>query len=151
MISGTGTPHRPHAPQSPLGRFWAFIVSLDKLQIGMALFLCAVGLVFIYSTGVQAGRGAASFWRHLFWLGVGTAAYIVCSIPDPRTSRFRAIAFVAYPLAVLLLAVVLMFLRCRCSTHCRWLCAAGVLRSSAIRLPRLGSCLIIPVQKAGYA
>lgn len=144
MIS-TGTPRRSAASQSPLGRFWAFIVSLDKLQIGTALFLCAVGLVFIYSTGVQAGRGSASFWRHLFWLGVGMAAYIVCSIPDPRTSRFRAIAFVVYPLTVVLLAVLLIpGVGVRAGGACRWL-GVGSLRIQPSEFAKLGLILALSV------
>ena len=111
MISDTGTPHRAAAPQSPLEKVGAFLASLDKLQLGMALFLCAVGLVFIRSTGMQANRGAASFWRQLFWMGAGLAVYILCAIPDPRKTRFKVTAFLVYPVTVMLLV---MF-DCTCS------------------------------------
>ena len=52
---------RGHAPEPLPSRFRAFAASLDKLQIFTILFLSGVGLLFIYSTGVQAGYGAGFF------------------------------------------------------------------------------------------
>ena len=106
MIPGAGTPRRSAGAKSPLGKVLAFVSSLDMLQLGMTLFLAAVGLVFIRSIGAQSPRGMAAFWNQLFWLGVGGAVYIGCALVDPRSRRVRTVAFLVYPLTVLLLVLV---------------------------------------------
>ena len=144
MIS-TGTPQRSAAAQSPLGKLWAFIVSLDKLQLGTTLFICAVGLVFIHSVGVQQqpGRGTVAFWRQLAWLTVGMAIYILCSLPDPRTSHFRVISFFFYLGTLVLLALVLIpRVGIRMNGACRWL-GAGTLRIQPSEFAKLGLILAL--------
>ena len=46
MIPGAGTPRRSAGAKSPLGKVLAFVSSLDMLQLGMLLFLAAVGLAY---------------------------------------------------------------------------------------------------------
>ena len=145
MISDTGTPRRPADPQSPLGRLWAFIVSLDKLQIGTTLFICGVGLVFIYSVGMQQqpGRGTVAFWRQLAWLGVGMIAYVLCALPDPRNSRFRVISFFFYLVTlVLLVALLVPGVGIRMNGACRWL-GVGTIRIQPSEFAKLGLILAL--------
>ena len=149
MISDTGTQHRAAAPQSPLEKVGAFLASLDKLQLGMALFLCAVGLVFIHSTGMQAGRGAASFWRQLFWMGAGLAVYILCAIPDPRKTRFKVMAFLVYPVTVVLLVLLLIpHVGVKAGGAYRWL-GVGTLRIQPSEFAKLGMILALSVLFSG--
>jgi len=150
MLADTGTPNRDAAPRSFTGKILAFVASLDKLQLGMALFLCCVGLIFIHSTGVQAGRGAASFWRQLFWLGVGGAVYLLCSLPDPRRVQFKVSAAVLYPVSVLLLAVLLIpHVGIRAGGACRWL-GFGALRIQPSEFAKLGLILALSVLFSGF-
>lgn len=109
-------------------RLWHGIASLDKLNLAAALFLGAVGLVFIYSTGVQAGYGAFFFRRQLIWLGVGFAAYALCAVPDLRHYRYRILAVFLYLAALVLLGAVLVpGVGIRVYGATRWL-GAGPLR-----------------------
>ena len=143
MLPGSGTPQSADAADSPLRRLFAFIASLDKLQLGMVLFLSAVGLVFIYSTGMQAGRGEASFRRQLFWLAVGAAGYFLCAVPDPRKDRVRVLASLIYPAAVLLLIPVLIpGIGIRAGGASRWL-GVGALRIQPSEFAKLGLILAL--------
>ena len=99
---------RDESEKSPPERLFSFVVSLDKLQFGTVLFLSAVGLLFIYSTGMQAGSGAFFFRRQLVWLAAGAVAYFLCALPDPRRPRCRVIAFLVYLAAVVMLVLVLI-------------------------------------------
>jgi len=95
-------------PVSFPARLRVFIASLDKLQLFSMLFLSGVGLVFIYSTGIQAGLGATFFRRQLVWLALGLVAYFVCAIPDLRRPRYRVLAAFGYLVALLLLVLVMI-------------------------------------------
>ena len=94
--------------ESPLGRLRHFISSLDKINLLSVLFLCSVGLVFIYSTGIQAGYGAFFFRRQLIWLAVGGVAYFLCAAPDPRRHGLRIAAVLFYLASLVLLGAVLI-------------------------------------------
>ncbi|MBO7089502.1 MAG: FtsW/RodA/SpoVE family cell cycle protein, partial [Lentisphaeria bacterium] len=144
-MTPTGTPRRSAASQSPLEKLWAFIVSLDPLQIGTTLFICAVGLVFIYSVGVQQhpGHGPTAFWRQLSWLVVGMAVYVLCAIPDPRSSHFRVISFIFYAVTLVLLAALLVpKVGIRMNGACRWL-GAGMFRIQPSEFAKLGLILAL--------
>ena len=144
MVSA-GTPRSSAAPQSPLGKLWAFIVSLDKLQILTTVFICAVGLIFIHSVGVQQhpGRGTAAFWRQLAWLAVGMAAYVFCSLPDPRSAHFRVLSFIFYLVTLALLAALLVpGVGIRMNGACRWL-GTGTLRIQPSEFAKLGLILAL--------
>ena len=94
--------------ESPLGRLRHFISSLDKINLLSVFFLCTVGLVFIYSTGIQAGYGAFFFRRQLIWLAVGIVAYFFCAAPDPRRPGLRIAAVLFYLASLVLLGAVLI-------------------------------------------
>ena len=94
--------------ESPLGRLRHFISSLDKINLLTVVFLSATGLVFIYSTGIQAGYGAFFFRRQLIWLAVGFAAYFLCATPDPRRPGLRIAAVLFYLGSLVLLGAVLI-------------------------------------------
>jgi len=151
MLAGTGTPRREASSQSPLGKALAFAASLDKLQVGMVLFLCAVSLVFIYSTGIQAGRGAESFWRQLFWLAVGMAVYVLCSLPDPRKTTFKISAALVYPATLLLLLLLLIpHVGIKAGGAYRWL-GYGTLRIQPSEFAKLGLILALSVLFSGMS
>ena len=94
--------------ESLLTRLRRFVTSLDRLNLLSVLFLSTVGLIFIYSTGIQAGYGAFFFHRQLIWLGVGFAAYFICAATDPRRPAFRVISMVFYLGSLILLGAVLI-------------------------------------------
>ena len=94
--------------ESLVERFRRFISSLDKTNLLTVLFLCATGLVFIYSTGIQAGYGAFFFRRQLIWLAVGFAVYFLCAAPDPRRPKYRVTAILLYLGSLVLLGAVLI-------------------------------------------
>ena len=94
--------------ESLLERLRRFISSLDKINLLTVLFLSTIGLVFIYSTGIQAGYGAQFFHRQLIWLAVGFTAYILCAVPDPRRSGYRVIAVLLYLGSLVTLGAVLI-------------------------------------------
>ncbi len=86
----------------------AFVLRFDWLQIlPMAVLLC-FGVMFIYGTGQQVGGYAAdSFWKkQLQWIAIGLAIWAVLSFVDYRL--LGPVAFVAYPLAIILLVYVLI-------------------------------------------
>ena len=91
-----------------MGRLRHFISSLDKINLLTVLFLSATGLVFIYSTGIQAGYGAFFFRRQLIWLAVGFATYFLCASPDPQRPEYRVGAILLYLVSVVLLGAVLI-------------------------------------------
>jgi rod shape determining protein RodA len=149
MIRRSVPPPDDDAADSPLRRIFAFLGSLDKTQLGSALLLCAVGLLFIHSTGIQAGRGAAEFWRQFFWLAVGMSAYILCSLPDPRRSRSRILAFFVYPAVILLLILVLIpKVGIRLNGASRWL-GFGSLRIQPSEFAKLGLILALSALFSG--
>lgn len=151
MISGNGTTRRAAGTKSPLGKALSFVSSLDMLQVGMVLFLSVVGLVFIHSTGVQAGRGTASFWRQLFWLTAGLAVYVGCALADPRSRRVKTFAFLFYPLTMLLLAAVLVpGVGVRAGGASRWL-GFGMLRIQPSEFAKLGLILALATLFSGIS
>ena len=151
MILGTGTPRRAADAKSmsTLGRILTFLASLDKLQLGMVLFLSAVGLIFVYWIGVEAERGTESFHRHLFWLVIGLAVYVLCALPDPRRSRIRILAFFVYPVTVLLLIPVLIpGVGLSVNGARRWL-GFGLLRIQPSEFSKLGLILALSALFSG--
>ena len=107
MIRRAGEPDEGGA-ESLLTRLRRFVASLDKINLLAVLFLSAVGLVFIYSTGIQAGYGAFFFHRQLIWLAIGFAAYFICAAPDPRRPWLRVLVMIFYLGSLILLGVVLI-------------------------------------------
>ncbi len=138
------TPHRrDETPESFPERLIAFVASLDKLQFGAALFLSCVGLLFIYSTGMQAGDGAHFFRRQLVWLAVGGAAYFGCAVPDLSLRRYRVLAAVVYAATIVMLVLVLIpGVGIRVYGATRWL-GAGPLRIQPSEFAKLGLILAL--------
>ena len=142
MIRSTGH-RRDEGEKSLPERFFSFVASLDKLQFGTVLFLSAVGLLFIYSTGMQAGGGAFFFRRQLVWLAAGAVAYFLCALPDPRSPRSRVVAFLVYLAAVAMLVLVLVpHVGIRVYGATRWL-GAGAFRIQPSEPAKLGVILAL--------
>ena len=142
MIRRNGR-RRDESARSLPERFFHFVASLDKLQFGTVLFLSAVGLLFIYSTGMQAGSGAFFFRRQLVWLAAGAVAYFLCALPDPRAPRCRVIAFFVYLAAVAMLVLVLVpHVGIRVYGATRWL-GAGAFRIQPSEPAKLGVILAL--------
>lgn len=134
---------RGDTPGSLPGRLFAFAASLDALQLGAVLFLSGVGLVFIYSTGMQAGDGAFFFRRQLLWLAVGMAAYFGCALPDLSRRRYRVVAAIVYLLTVAMLVLVLIpGIGIRVYGATRWL-GAGPLRIQPSEFAKIGLILAL--------
>ena len=95
------------------------VAQFDFLLMGLALIIPLAGLVVLYSAGYDAGEeGAVSAWlpwlarspafsRQLLFitLGIGVMLVGVCLTP----SALGRIAYVAYPLCILLLVLVDLF------------------------------------------
>lgn len=134
---------RGKVQEPPPARLRAFLASLDKLQILTILFLSATGLLFIYSTGVQAGYGAVFFRRQLVWLAAGVVVYILCSLPDLSRPRYRVLSALAYVFALVLLVLVLVpGVGIRVYGATRWL-GAGELRVQPSELAKLALILAL--------
>lgn len=86
----------------------AFIASLDMLQLATLTFLLGVGLLFVYSTGVQhSGPGGSGFfYRQLCWIGVGSAVYLAAALSDYRSTHFRLLAVLFYFAVIIMLIIV---------------------------------------------
>ena len=139
----TETHRRGDTPESLPERLLAFAASLDKLQLGVVLFLSGVGLVFIYSTGIQAGDGAYFFRRQLLWLAVGAAAYFGCAVPDLSRRRYRVIAAIVYMVTLVMLVLVLIpGIGIRVYGATRWI-GAGPLRIQPSEFAKIGLILAL--------
>ncbi len=103
-------------------RFAAFFAGLDYLQFGVALALLGVGLIFIYSTGVQVDTAVsrAFFSKQIQWIAMGLAVYFFFAVLDYRALPVRIMVFGAYGISLLLLVAVLIFGR-KISGATRWL------------------------------
>ena len=87
--------------------FHVLFFRTDWLLILPMLVLLAVGEMFIYGTGQQAGGFAAStFWkRHLVYMAVGGGFWLFFSILDYRWCGPFSVIF--YPFALVRLVAVL--------------------------------------------
>ena len=91
--------------------------SFDYWQMFSLFILLGVGLLFIYSTGVQSGN-EAFFHRQMFWIGVSVPLYFIFSHVDSRFWEVIAESF--FVVSLLLLVAVLIF-GTRISGAKRWL------------------------------
>ncbi len=80
--------------------------SFDFWQLGCLIFLLGIGLLFIYSTGVQSGN-EFFFRRQLFWVGVSLPVYLIFSHVDAKFWEVVAEPF--FIVSLLLLVLVLIF------------------------------------------
>ena len=67
-----------------------FLAGFDWIQIAALIFLIGIGLIFIRSTGIQAGtrESLAFFPKQLQWIAIGTVFWLIClpnTAPSPRS------------------------------------------------------------------
>ena len=96
-------------PQSGGSKLVRFFTSFDYIQIAAMAVLLAVGVVFIYSTGVQIGTPASEgyYLRQLQWITIGLCFYVSLALVDFRKIMIPAVLF--YPVCIgLLIAVFLV-------------------------------------------
>jgi rod shape determining protein RodA len=85
-------------------RWWEWLHRVAWLQILPALFLLAVGVLFLYGTGQQSGD--PDLWRvQLRWIGLGTVVWLVLAILPYRYLATGSLLF--YPAS--LVGLVLVF------------------------------------------
>ena len=95
--------------QSGGSKLVRFFTSFDYIQIAAMAVLLAVGVVFIYSTGVQIGTPASEgyYLRQLQWITIGLCFYVSLALVDFRKIMIPAVLF--YPVCIgLLIAVFLV-------------------------------------------
>lgn len=87
--------------------FRILVFRTDWLLIVPMAVLLAIGAMFIYGTGQQAGGfAAATFWkRHLIYMAVGGSVWLFFSILDYRWCGPFSVIF--YPVTLILLVAVL--------------------------------------------
>ena len=95
-------------PQSGGSKLVRFFTSFDYIQIAAMAVLLAVGVVFIYSTGVQIGTPASEgyYLRQLQWITIGLCFYVSLALVDFRKIMIPAVLF--YPVCIGLLIAVLL-------------------------------------------
>ncbi|MDD5728435.1 MAG: rod shape-determining protein RodA, partial [Victivallales bacterium] len=93
---------------------------LDFMQISAVSCLLVIGIIFIYSTGQQAGTPAAlnAWWRQLQWIAVSIPVWILFTVIDYR--RLKPLTVIFYLLSLILLIAVL-FLGPKINGARRWL------------------------------
>ncbi len=110
-------------PQTALGRYFA---AFDYLQFGAMLCLIGVGLLFIYSTGVQIGGSdpSFSFRRQVLWIVIGTVFYFTGSCLNTRSILFKT-GIIAFYGVILLALVAVLIAGVRVYGATRWLAVGG--------------------------
>lgn len=96
-------------PLSGGSKLVQFFTSFDYIQIAAMAVLLAIGVMFIYSTGVQVGTPASEgyYLRQLQWITLGLCFYMVFALVDFRKLLVPSILF--YPVCIgLLIAVFLV-------------------------------------------
>ena len=96
-------------PQSGGSKLVRFFTSFDYVQIAAMAVLLAIGVIFIYSTGVQVGTPASEgyYLRQLQWITIGLCFYVSLALVDFRKLMIPAVLF--YPVCIgLLIAVFLI-------------------------------------------
>ena len=95
--------------ENPAEHFFRFVAGFDWLQILASVFLLGVGLIFIRSTGIQAGtrESLAFFPKQLQWIAIGTVFWLICSLIDYRKQEYKVLSLIFYLLSLFLLVLVL--------------------------------------------
>ena len=83
----------------------SFLQRADLLAILLQFILLAIGVIFIYGTGVEIGGEFARKWyKQLLWIGVGGIAYVAALLIDYR--RLGKISGLLYLFAIALLCLL---------------------------------------------
>lgn len=100
-----GATRRPNTEHGLPGRILGALGAFDFVQVVALLFLISVGLVFIYSTGVQIGTETArkAFGRQLLWAGGGILLWIAGAMVNLRRTEYKVLSVFFYLLTLLLL------------------------------------------------
>lgn len=88
-------------------RVFAFLAGFDWIQIVALVFLIGIGLIFIRSTGIQAGA-PYFFERQLQWIAGGVCGWLIVSLIDYRRTEYKVLAVLFYVATLGLLALVLV-------------------------------------------
>ncbi|TVQ22575.1 MAG: rod shape-determining protein RodA [Spirochaetaceae bacterium] len=85
------------------------VFTVDVVLIAATLMLCAVGVLFIYSSGVtREGVSISTEWiRQLVWVGLGLI--VLAAVASVSSSRMRGVAPYAYAVLLLVLIGTLLF------------------------------------------
>jgi len=99
---------RRDSEQSIAMRLVSQLGEFDFLQIVSMLFLIAVGLVFIYSTGVQIGTTTAreAFGRQLLWFVGGIVLWLIGSMLNLRRTEYKVLSVFFYLFTLILLILL---------------------------------------------
>jgi len=100
------------------------ILKLDFLQCFCGLFLCAFGVMFIYSAGQQVGGNMVSAWeKQIIWMILGICLWLFLSY-----TNYRILGFIAPFLYLfsLILLVLIFFVGVEINGSIRWLSLGGI-------------------------
>ena len=95
-------------PRTGGSKLVEFFTSFDYIQIASMAVLLAIGVVFIYSTGVQVGSPASEgyYLRQLQWITIGLCFYVSLALVDFRKILIPSVLF--YPICIGLLVAVFL-------------------------------------------
>ena len=125
------------------GKIINYLKEFDFVQIFAISCLFAIGLIFIYSTGQQAGTSVAlgAWVKQVKWLVVSTVAWLTLASIDYR--RLKPLAVVFYGLNLLLLIIVLIW-GTKINGAQRWIVIKGLgLRLQPSELAKLSVVLYL--------
>ncbi len=77
----------------------------DYLILILALVLCVIGVIGIYSAGVNSTSSDTEYLKQLMWIGISLSLMFVVWIMDYHVSS--VIGMIGYPIILILLVVVL--------------------------------------------
>lgn len=77
----------------------------DYLVLILALVLCTVGVIGIYSAGVNSTSSDTEYLKQIMWIGISLAVMFVVWMLDYHVSSM--IGMIGYPIILILLVVVL--------------------------------------------
>lgn len=84
------------------------LLRMDFVALLLQVYLMCIGILFIYSTGVQNGGDLANLWhKQIVWGGIGLCIYFTVALIDYR--ELAKYSWVFYSLGILLLLAVLPF------------------------------------------
>lgn len=121
---------------------WRWLRRFDALQVGALVLLLTFGVVFIRSTGIQAGTAFSEtiYLRQLFWIGAGTVAFLVLSLYDYRKLIVPSVFFYLFSLFLL---VLVLLIGVRVYGAQRWINIPGISRIQPSEFVKLAVILVL--------